>query len=407
MKKLILSALVGIYFILNSAQAQRLIWLGTLGGSRSIAYGVSADGSVVVGWAYNTSGQIRAFRWTAQTGMQDLGTLGGDWSQALSVSADGSVVVGSAGNASGQGRAFRWTAQAGMQDLGTLGGAESAAYGVSADGSVVVGWAYNTSGNSRAFRWTAQTGMQDLGTLPGYVESLSYGVSTDGSVVVEWAYNASGNSRAFRWTAQTGMQDLGTLPGYEYGITAYGVSTDGSVVVGGAENANYQRHAFRWMAQIGMQDLNQIYASLLQDGSYLRSAIAISPNGRYIVGGGYNAATGRDEAYLLDTQGATSVESENMIKPASFYLFEPWPNPFRDEIQVQFSLPSQSRVQVVVYDILGRVVKVLYDGELGSGIHGFSWDGRDSQGQSLPTGVYLLQLRANAKAQIKRLMLMR
>jgi probable HAF family extracellular repeat protein len=74
--------------------AQRLIWLGTLGGNGSAASGVSADGSVVVGSAYNAAGQLRAFRWTAARGMQDLGTLGGSGSAATGISADGSVVVG-------------------------------------------------------------------------------------------------------------------------------------------------------------------------------------------------------------------------------------------------------------------------------------------------------------------------
>jgi probable HAF family extracellular repeat protein len=76
--------------------------LGTLGGYYSEAYGVSADGAVVVGWAENAAGQRRAFRWTASGGMQDLGTLGGDWSEAYGVSADGAVVVGWATNAAGQ-----------------------------------------------------------------------------------------------------------------------------------------------------------------------------------------------------------------------------------------------------------------------------------------------------------------
>jgi probable HAF family extracellular repeat protein len=97
--------------------------LGTLGGRESVAYGVSADGAVVVGWAYNAAGQRRAFRWTVDGGMQDLGTLpGGRESEAYGVSADGSVVVGWAYNAAGQRRAFRWTVDGGMQDLGTLGG---------------------------------------------------------------------------------------------------------------------------------------------------------------------------------------------------------------------------------------------------------------------------------------------
>jgi len=102
------------------AWSQSLTWLGTLqGGDYSDAYGVSADGSVVGGWATNTARYRRAFRWTAAGGMQDLGTLGGSESRAWGVSADGSVVGGWATNADWQFRAFCWTAGGGMQNLGT------------------------------------------------------------------------------------------------------------------------------------------------------------------------------------------------------------------------------------------------------------------------------------------------
>jgi probable HAF family extracellular repeat protein len=117
-------AWVVVAWAAQPSQAQRLIWLGTLPGSddRTAAHGVSADGSVVVGWAYyavrggNIEMPWRAFRWTAARGMQNLGTLGGNWSAAWGVSADGSVVVGEAGNAAGQIVAFRWTAARGMQE---------------------------------------------------------------------------------------------------------------------------------------------------------------------------------------------------------------------------------------------------------------------------------------------------
>jgi len=124
--------------------AQRLIWLGTLGGDVSNAYGVSADGSIVVGWDQNDEGDSRPFRSTAAGRMQALCILSsGCQSEAFSVSADGSVVVGVAQNSAGQPLAFRWTAAGGMQDLGTLSGYDnSVASGVSADGNVVVGWVY-------------------------------------------------------------------------------------------------------------------------------------------------------------------------------------------------------------------------------------------------------------------------
>ena len=243
-----------ISLMVTTGWSQTLTWLGTLGGNWSYASAVSADGSVVVGRAYYAAGQYRAFRWTPATGMQDLGTLGGDSSVAQSVSADGSVVVGGASNAAGYIRAFRWTPATGMQDLGTLGGGGGVAYGVSADGSVVVGGAPNAAWQYRAFRWTQATGMQDLGTLPGGDYSVAWSVSADGSVVVGWARNAAGQYRAFRWTVSHGMEDL-----------------------------------------------NITYASLLTNGSWLEWAHAISPDGRYIVGRGWNAATGGYEGFLLDT----------------------------------------------------------------------------------------------------------
>ncbi|OYT69424.1 MAG: hypothetical protein CFK49_12320 [Armatimonadetes bacterium JP3_11] len=107
------------------------------------------------------------------------------------------------------------------------------------------------------------------------------------------------------------MQNLGTLGGSE--SYPYGVSADGSVVVGGAYNASEQERAFRWTSSGGIEDLNSAYASLLTDGSELLNAYAISPDGRYIVGLGYNAATRRYEAYLLDTWRTGDTDGDGCI----------------------------------------------------------------------------------------------
>ncbi len=265
---------IGVAILLTAFHAhaeEPAIDLGTLpGGSNAYAYGISADGTIVVGYGTSLSG-TRAFKHTAN-GMVDLGTLpGGSRSNAHAVSADGSTVVGNSDTANGD-HAFKHTAN-GMVDLGTLpGGRNSLAQAVSADGATVVGWSETTSGYPHAFKHTAN-GMVDLGTLPGGLRSYAYGVSADGAIVVGWSNTASGN-RAFKHTAN-GMVDLGTLPGGS-GSYAYGVSADGTTVVGYGDTASGE-HAFKHTAN-GMLDLGTL------PGGNRSYAYGVSADGSTVVG---------------------------------------------------------------------------------------------------------------------------
>ena len=136
--------------------------LGSLCGSScynaSYALGVSADGSVIVGYsAYSSSGSgAHAFKYTNGI-MTDLGTLAGPngrSSYASAVSADGSVIVGESRNALNQTRAFKYT-NGTMTDLGALGGTRASALGVSPDGLVIVGESSTASGTTHAFVYGA------------------------------------------------------------------------------------------------------------------------------------------------------------------------------------------------------------------------------------------------------------
>jgi probable HAF family extracellular repeat protein len=221
--------------------------LGTLGGDSSFATDVSCDGSVVAGFSDLQDGlNQHAFLWTQTNGMVDLGSAKGDggFSRAFGVSADGSVVVGESDSPSGQRDPFVWTAVGGFQDLGFLG----SAYAVTADGSVVVGHANYRS----AFLWTQSGGMQDLGALPGFTDAEATGVSDDGQVVVgisaprplsrnNLGYDYDIDCLPFVWTAAKGMQDLNQVlanAGVDLtGITLFaitGISPDGQFVCGAA-----------------------------------------------------------------------------------------------------------------------------------------------------------------------------
>lgn len=244
-------------------------------GGDSIALATNGNGSVVVGYGetpfvlhpgtpYEISFyQQEAFRWTQATGMQGLGFLTaapGNASMAMDVSADGEVVVGWAFLPAYQPKAFRWTEAIGMVALpGSEAWDYSEARGVSADGSVIVGVADN-----QAFRWTSG-GAQLLGTLyddlpdatssgpvlipelppmqPLSRSSEAMGVSADGQVVVgqSWYHtNPVTQTEAFRWSASTGMQSVadwlaaaGVSVSPDWRLaTARAINADGSVVVG-------------------------------------------------------------------------------------------------------------------------------------------------------------------------------
>ncbi|CUU11442.1 MAG: HAF repeat-containing protein [Fimbriimonadales bacterium] len=319
--------------------SQSLTWLGALpDGRESVAYAVSQDGRVVVGIAYNSGGYPRAFRWTPTDGMV---LLSNNDSAALGVSANGAIVVGwvviggirrgfrwSSGNmqemrgdvtgvsASGAAAtgyyfssryyAYRWTQTEGSDSFLEYG----RAYAISLDGTVVVGEEYIGGGRSIAFRKRFPGEFQRLGTLGGG-SSVAYAVSGDGAVVVGKAQNTAQFFRPFRWTEETGMQDLGSLGGNTGEARA--VSADGSVVVGWATDEYSVPRAFRWIEGHGIQNLNEVYANLLLYGSELLEAYGISPNGRYIVGRGFNAYTGRFEAFLLDTGGTTGCRLDSDV----------------------------------------------------------------------------------------------
>ena len=287
-------------------QAGGMADLGTLAGhDTSDAYATNLDGSVVVGYsASTTSGVSQAFRWTQATGvMVSLGDLpnGIHYSLAQGVNADGSVVVGGAQTNVALFEAFRWTQATGMVSLGDLAGGfnYSYAYGVNADGSVVVGFSDSANG-TEAFRWTQAGSMVGLGDLAGgSFQSNAQAVNADGSVVVGYGTTANG-LEAFRWTQAGGMVGLGFIAGDNTSM-ASAVSADGSVVVGQSSLPfGAGSHAFRWTQAGGMMNVADWLTAAgvtITPGFFMEYASGVSADGSVVVGRGY-FGNGPNEAFL-------------------------------------------------------------------------------------------------------------
>lgn len=267
------------------------------GMSTSVATDVSSDGAAVLVNATGSNGvSSRSYVWRAATGFQDLGVAPGSWyTNGASISADGFVVAGTSSDPEGGAEAFVWRDGVFTQ-LGVLpGGSWSRATGVSADGSVVVGYGQSERApvdEFEAFVWTAATGLVGLGAFPGGDgASRANAVSDDGRVVVGASSSPSHSLRAFRWTAESGLVDLcGADPkcgGVQGGFEALAVSADGSVISGEAYFGG-----FVWDEAHGVRELLPLYRRWLLDPppfTYLSYPI-VSGDGRSIVG-----QQGRDE----------------------------------------------------------------------------------------------------------------
>jgi hypothetical protein len=102
---------------------------------------------------------------------------------------------------------------------------------------------------------------------------------------------------------------------------------------------------------------------------------------------------------LVGRRKTIDEEMEKLI-PTEIKIGPNYPNPFNPETIIPIELPKTMDVKIVVYDILGRTIKTLYDGSMESGRCYVRWDGRDEQQRKLASGVYLYRMEMSAGRKI-------
>lgn len=255
------------------------------GTTTSRAFGISADGTAIIGTQYFSNGQYNAFRWTESGGFQALGIPG--LIIGYGISGDGAVCTGF--RVSPSALAFVWTQATGPQTMPTLANEiNSSAYGISADGGTVVGDCFILGGGGyHAWRYSDVYGKQELMMAPQATTASAFGISPDASTIVGRFSHADGSTgEAWRWTEAEGMVGIGTLAG---GTDAHANAADwdGSVIVGWADDATGQDVAFRWEGGV-MESLGRVGADTMSFG------YAVNTDGTIV--GGMSGVTALDDA---------------------------------------------------------------------------------------------------------------
>ena len=99
----------------------------------------------------------------------------------------------------------------------------------------------------------------------------------------------------------------------------------------------------------------------------------------------------------------TNINDSHVIAlPHAFSLSQNYPNPFNPSTTIKYDLPSPCRVNIEIYDILGRRVMTLVDEEQVAGSHQAIWNASDKA-----SGIYFYRIQAGEFVETKKMLLVR
>ena len=159
----------------------------------------------------------------------------------------------------------------------------------------------------------------------------------------------------------------------------------------------------------------EFVALVENDGITIIDSISFGPQTTDISFGRQTDA-GNSWIFMTPTPGATnnivSVDEDEFI-PTKFSL-SAYPNPFNPSTAIRYTIPNAtlsevkgSRVQLIIYDILGNEVEELVNEEKPAGTYEVIWNGDNSLGNKVSSGIYFVRIQANQQSKYLKLMLLK
>jgi hypothetical protein len=103
----------------------------------------------------------------------------------------------------------------------------------------------------------------------------------------------------------------------------------------------------------------------------------------------------------------TGVDDDAVPTPSATRIASVHPNPFNPSTRIAFELRARSHVEIAIYDVSGRRIAVVVDGEMGAGRHEAVWHGRTAAGGAVASGIYFCTLRAGDAFETRKIVLVR
>ncbi|MDO9548052.1 MAG: Ig-like domain-containing protein [Candidatus Marinimicrobia bacterium] len=113
-----------------------------------------------------------------------------------------------------------------------------------------------------------------------------------------------------------------------------------------------------------------------------------------------------DDLRVVALEPVISVKSDELI-PDKFTLYQNYPNPFNPTTNISFTIPAASNVRLDIYNVRGEKVRTLVNNYYNAGYWTEVWDGKNSDGLAVPSGVYMLRMIFDGGLQVRNMLLLK
>ena len=139
------------------------------------------------------------------------------------------------------------------------------------------------------------------------------------------------------------------------------------------------------------------------------AAVLRNPGGRLVIACGRGAAGFEEDVWSMGLRSPTSPRQEPVqagdetLNPGSVV----WPNPSIGEVSIGLAVAASGHLRVAVYDVRGRLVRLIHDAGISTGYHTFHWEGKASDGAGVAGGVYFFKVSIDGRSYERPIVMLR
>lgn len=251
-----------------------------------------------------------------------------------------------------------------------------------------------------------------------------WGVADARAELGRWAYFSGANS----WQRPVGFQEAASFPTPPLGahVTTAGETASGNLAGSGSRYVRVGvagRSGTPWIQFLGTRDAPYSISVVTLDDAAVPTIENLTMVGGFtsshelarewesiaslvlLVTNVGDPTTAGDFFVTIDDRNAVGVDA---LAGDGFDLLPNRPNPFRGATTIAFSVPAAGRVRLAIYDVGGRMVRRLVEGDrLAAGVHERAWDGLDEGGRLAAPGVYYYRLETAELGATRKMLLLR